>query len=101
MIEAQRRELRQTFVHRFWLRWHMLLMLIATFGAGFLANKLLLLIPVHEMALRWVFALAVSYLAFFGCVRIWLAYVGARPIYGGDASDIVGNVDPGSPSASF
>ncbi|MEO8344054.1 MAG: hypothetical protein ABI607_00030 [Betaproteobacteria bacterium] len=100
LIEAQRRELRQTFIRRFWLRWHMVLMLIATFGAGLLANKLMLLIPVHEMALRWVLALAVSYLAFFGCVRIWLAYVGARPIYGGDGSDVLGSIDPETPGTT-
>jgi hypothetical protein len=100
IIEAQRRLLRQTFVRRFWLRWHMALMLAATFGAGVLANRVLLLIPVHEMALRWVLALCVSYLAFFGCVRIWLAYVGARPIYGGDGSEGTVNFDTGSSPSS-
>ena len=63
VIEAGRREMRQTFVQRFWLRWHMALMLSATVGAGFAANKLMLLIPVHGMPLRWVLALCVSYLA--------------------------------------
>jgi hypothetical protein len=102
IIEAERRELRDTFVRRFWLRWHMALMLAATFGAGFLGNKLLLLIPVHEMALRWTLALAISYLAFFGCVRIWLAYVGARPMYGGDGADVLNNVGSGpTDSGSF
>jgi hypothetical protein len=95
IIEAGRRELRQTFVQRFWLRWHMALMLAATFGAGFLANRLMLLIPVHGMALRWVLALGVSYMAFFGYVRIWLAYVGARPIVTGGGDGTV-NFDPGS-----
>jgi hypothetical protein len=96
IIEAERRQLRQTFVRRFWLRWHMALMLTATFGAGVLANKMMLLIPVHEMAWRWVFALIVSYLAFFGCVRIWLAYVGARPIYGDRGLDNYVNFNGGS-----
>jgi hypothetical protein len=99
IIEAGRRELRQTFVQRFWLRWHMALMLSATVGAGFAANKVMLLIPVHGMPLRWVLALCVSYLAFFGCVRIWLAYVGARPIWTGDTGDGTVNFDVGaSPS---
>jgi len=101
VIEAGRREMRQTFVQRFWLRWHMALMLAATFGAGFLANKLLLLIPVHGMALRWVLALGVSYLAFFGCVRIWLAYVGARAIGLDDGGDGTVNFDPGSSSPNL
>jgi hypothetical protein len=56
----------------------------------------LLLIPVHGMALRWVLALFVSYVAFFCCVRVWLAYVGARPIYGGDGTDSALNLDGGS-----
>jgi hypothetical protein len=96
MLEQQRRELRTVFVRRFWLRWHMALMLAATFGAGFLANRLLLHVPVHEMAVRWVLVLAVSYGAFFVCIRIWLAYVGARPIIGGDVGDALSTLDPGS-----
>ena len=101
IIEAGRRVLRQTFVQRFWLRWHMALMLAATFGAGFLANKLMLQIPVHGMALRWVLALGVSYLAFFGCVRMWLAYVGARSIWTGDIGDGSVNLGSGSPPSNL
>jgi hypothetical protein len=95
-LEQERRELRAVFVRRFWLRWHMALMLAATFGTGFLANRLLLHVPVHPMAVRWMLALAVSYGAFFICIRIWLAYVGARPIVGGGVGDGLNTLDPGS-----
>lgn len=92
LIASERSELRTRFVHRFWLRWHMALMLATTFGAGFLANRLLLLVPVQEMALRWVLVLAVSYGAFFVCIRLWLAYVGARPIIGGDPGGLLDDI---------
>ncbi|MEO8302646.1 MAG: hypothetical protein ABI724_00865 [Betaproteobacteria bacterium] len=98
LIEARRQELKQRFVHRFWLRWHMALMLAATFGAGFLTNALLLAIPLHSMSLRWLIALVFAYAVFFACVRLWLAYVGVRPIAGGDfgnALDATGSPYPG------
>ena len=98
LIEARRQELKQRFVHRFWLRWHMALMLAGTFGAGFLANAVLLAIPLPSMSLRWLIALALAYVAFFGCVRLWLAYVGVRPIVGnvfGNALDATGSPSGG------
>jgi hypothetical protein len=98
LLSERRGELRDQLVRRFWLRWHMVLMLLATFGAGLLANRLLLAVPVHSMAWRWLLALAVSYLAFFICVRIWLAYVGARAIVNDDwIPDAILNGDPASP----
>lgn len=98
LLNQRRSELRNDFVRRFWLRWHMALMLVATFGTGFLVNHMLLALPVHSMAWRWLADLVVAYLAFFLCVRVWLAYVGARAILSGDWSgNAVSGIDPGSP----
>jgi len=80
-LDARRAEYRGRLVQRFWLRFHMSLMLAATVGTGVLANRLLLSIPVHSMALRWTIALVIAYGAFFLFVRVWLAYVGARPLH--------------------
>jgi len=99
-IASERSELRTLFVHRFWLRWHMAIMLAATFGTGFLANRLLLHVPVQEMAVRWVLVLAVSYGAFFLCIRMWLAYVGARPIVGSDPGNMLNCIDASSVRSS-
>jgi hypothetical protein len=68
---------------RFWLRWHMTLMLATMIGVGLLANHALLAIPVHTMLWRWLIALAVSYAAFFLSFRLWLAYIGVLPILSG------------------
>ena len=92
-IEARRGEYRGQLVQRFWLRFHMSLMLAATIGTGVLANRLLLGLPVHSMALRWLLALAVSYGAFYLFIRLWLAYVGARPLPLDMGSDALSNVD--------
>lgn len=69
---------------RFWLRFHMSLMLGVAFAAGALANHLLLIVPIPHASLRWVIALALAYGAFFVAMRLWLAYVGARPLGGID-----------------
>jgi len=93
LIEASRGEYRGQLVQRFWLRFHMSLMLAATVGTGILANRLLLGIPVHAMTLRWLLALAISYGAFFVFIRVWLAYVGARPLPLDLGNDVPLNVD--------
>ena len=93
LIEAKRGEYRGHLVQRFWLRFHMSLMLAATVGTGVLANRLLLAIPVHSMTLRWLIALAISYGAFFVFIRVWLAYVGARPLPVDIGNDALSNLD--------
>ena len=98
LLDLERRRVQGQILRRFWLRWHMTLILVATLGAGIVANHLLLAIPLHAMAWRWLVDAGVSYFAFFGCVRVWLAYVGARPIFGSDALNDAVNLDPGSGS---
>src|SRR5437762_1661864 len=93
IIDGQRDEYRGQLMQRFWLRFHMTLMLAATVGTGALANKVLLAIPVHSMTARWLLALIISYAAFFAFIRLWLAYVGARPL-ALDAGNVDGNVVP-------
>ncbi|SRR6266511_794425 len=76
-VDARHRALANTLAGRFWLRFHMSLMLAVAFSAGALGNRLLLEWPVHHAALRWLLALASAYGAFFIAMRLWLAYVGA------------------------
>ncbi len=83
-VDARHRALANTLAGRFWLRFHMSLMLAVAFSAGALGNRLLLEWPVHHAVLRWLFALAAAYGAFFIAMRLWLAYVGARPFMGID-----------------
>jgi len=62
---------------RFFLRIHMSLILAATFLAGVGTTKLLLLIGVGSMAVRYVLAVCAAYLAFLALIRLWLFYVNA------------------------
>lgn len=91
--EARRRALAKTLTGRFWLRFHMSLMLAVAFVAGSLGNRLLLEWPVHHAALRWLVALAGAYGAFFVAMRLWLAYVGVRPLNAPDVGNALDSTD--------
>lgn len=62
---------------RFFLRFHMSLILTATALSGLLATKALLLLNVKEMLVRYPLAVVFSYLVFFVLINIWLWYVAA------------------------
>jgi hypothetical protein len=71
---------------RFYLRFHISLILLWSFSAGLLTTKAMLWAGVHSMLWRYPVTLLVSYGAFFLGVRIWLAYVGADPFGPGGRS---------------
>ncbi len=85
--DARCRALERTLTGRFWLRFHMSLMLAAAFVAGALANHFLIAWRVDHAALRWIVALGVAYATFFVAMPVWLAYVGARPLGGVDVGN--------------
>lgn len=60
---------------RLFLRFHMSLILIGTALVGLLASKLLLLSHVTSMVIRYPLAVVISYLAFFGFIKLWLSYI--------------------------
>lgn len=61
--------------HRYFIRAHMAVMLGLVGIAGILASRILVAMGMRSMALRYPIAVAVSYLVFFGLVRMWLAYI--------------------------
>ena len=73
---------------KFYLRFHIALLILWSFCVGALMTKLLFVIGVDSMAIRYAASLLVSYGAFFVGVRLWLAYVGAVPFWGGRRSDV-------------
>jgi len=81
-----RAALERSLTGRFWLRWHMALMLAAALACGLLVNRVLLAVPVHAALPRWLLALAAGYAVLFVAMRLWLAYVGVRPLGDDDAS---------------
>jgi hypothetical protein len=86
------------FLARFYLRFHISLILLWSFSAGLLVTKAMLWAGVHSMLWRYPLSLLVSYGAFFVGVRIWLAYVGAEPFGSGTGggSSLVDNLGGGS-----
>jgi hypothetical protein len=75
----------------------MSLILIATVLSGFLASKLLLLIPINSMVIRYPLAVLCSYLVFFLLIKIWLWYISiVKPFESSEAvGDILSNLpDP-------
>lgn len=85
-----------TRLTKFYLRFHIALLILWSFCVGALTTKLLLLLGIDSMAVRYAFSLLVSYLAFFVGVRLWLGYVGADPLWGGRRSALRDNGSSGS-----
>ena len=73
---ASAEALRKSITSRFAVRLHCALILCACFGVGLLVTKLMLIVGVHAMWLRYAVALIAAYLTFLLGVRIWLRYAG-------------------------
>jgi hypothetical protein len=82
------------FKERFFLRFHMSLILFATGLFGLLASTLLLHLHLENIVFRYPLALLCSYCAFFLFIKIWLWYLSAsRPFDGFDSvGDVVVNL---------
>ena len=75
---------------RLFLRFHMSLILLGTALVGLFASRILLMVNVGNIVIRYPIAVIVSYLAFFGFMKLWLSYVASssvRKYY--DAGDAV------------
>jgi hypothetical protein len=68
-------KLRRHLGQRFFVRWHMSLILAGVVLAGVGASRVLLALGVRSLPLRWLLVLAFAYLVFFLLVRLWIAYV--------------------------
>ncbi|HTG00359.1 MAG TPA: hypothetical protein VK654_07195 [Nitrospirota bacterium] len=92
---------RQSFVRkvrdRFFLRFHMMLILGATILCGVLFSKLLLLAHVHNMVIRYPLAVLLSYAAFFIFVKLWLYYISSSAA---GKQDTAGNIVSDLPDLS-
>jgi hypothetical protein len=98
------------FKERFFLRFHMAVLLGLTFAAGLGVTKLMLVAGSTNLALRWGVAVAASYGAFLLLLKLWLLYIQHedeedRPD-ALDAADTVDGVmdvlrDVGDPSRGF
>lgn len=74
-LTRERRMVQARLTRRYFIRNHMTLILLGVFLSAFGASALLRSIGVDGLALRYAFAVTLSYLTFFMLVRIWLWYV--------------------------
>ena len=65
---------RNALTHRYFIRLHMTVMMTLVVLSGLLASRLLLRAGVTHMGIRYPISVVISYLAFFGLVRLWIAY---------------------------
>jgi hypothetical protein len=60
---------------RYSLRLHMFVILLATTLSGILFSKILLFFDVIDFKVRYPLAVVFSYLVFFVCIKLWLAWI--------------------------
>jgi len=101
--EGRAGRVRQTFMRRvqarFFLRFHMSLILLATALSGVLFTKLMLMVQVENIIIRYPLAVLAAYLAFFCYMKLWLLYLSrSNPLKGLDgAGDVLSDL----PDLSF
>ena len=80
----------------YFIRFHMATILVATVLCGLLLSKILLLLGVGAMAVRYPASVVFSYLGFFLFVKLWLLYVSRAPS-GPSGNTLLDIVDFGPP----
>ncbi|MGE0882293.1 MAG: hypothetical protein AB7P14_02000 [Blastocatellales bacterium] len=70
---------KRRLVAHFFVRFHMTLILSAVCFSGVITSKLLLVLGLRSIAVRYVIAITCAYLLFFLLVRLWLWYIGISP----------------------
>jgi len=84
--------------HRFFLRFHMALILIATGLSGLAVSKLLLLVDLDNIVIRYPLAVLLSYGMFFLFIKLWLVYLRSTALERiGKLVDTAGDVIPDVP----
>jgi len=66
---------KQRFTRQFFTRIHMLLILLGTIISGVIISKLLWIIGLHHMVIRFAIVTILAYLCFFILMRLWLYYL--------------------------
>lgn len=86
--------LRKSILHRYFVRIHMTLILSAVIASGVLSSKLMLVMGMHSLRLRYPLAVLASYLVFLGLIRVWIWYISLRTLGAASAGNaVLGNMD--------
>ncbi|MBI5076683.1 MAG: hypothetical protein HZB62_16165 [Nitrospirae bacterium] len=78
---------------RFFLRFHMSLILIGTALSGLLVSWTLLHLHVGSMLIRYPIAVICSYLSFFGFIKFWLLHMTSSGSSKNNADSFIENAD--------
>jgi hypothetical protein len=107
-VASWRRRFQHAVKERFLVRFHMALILTGVTVVGMIANRVMFLLGIGPMALRYPLAVLLAYLAFFAGVWIWIAYIRseapeplqepalAAAVTASAAAALVANAPPGS-----
>jgi len=71
-----KRRLAERIRRSYFVRFHMIIILSATVISGVICSKLLSLLGVTRMPVRYGIAIILSYLLFFLFIKLWLLYIG-------------------------
>jgi hypothetical protein len=97
---------KERFSKRVFTRFHMSFILLGTAIAGLILSKLLLVIGIHNMVIRYIIALVGAYLCFFILMKLWLNYLTSpyrqkrNKENMADLVDVVVNIPDSLPSGS-
>lgn len=73
---ALKRRLTERIRKSYFVRFHMVLILSATVISGVICSKVLSLLGISRMPVRYGIAIILSYLLFFLFIKLWLLYIG-------------------------
>jgi hypothetical protein len=75
MTRSKGQRIKKYWARKFFIRFHMSLILIGTILVGLLVSYILFKVGLKSMAIRYPISVILSYAAFFLFIRLWLAYV--------------------------
>ncbi len=77
-MDKKKRRVKRYLARKFFIRFHMSIILITTIIVGLISTKLFLALNVDDVRIRYPLVVLVSYLAFILCIRVWLYYIKHR-----------------------
>ena len=97
--ERQVRAFKAAIAHRFFVRFHMSLILSGVVLSGVTASKLLMMLGLRLMLFRYMLAVLLAYGVFFLLVRLWIWYVLPKSAGSGSGGSLLDNVSLGDGGA--
>lgn len=87
--KSRKQRFKESLLARYFVRFHMSLILLATMGAGMLASRFLLGWGVQVPFVRYPLNVVLSYGVFLLLVRLWISYVNEEESHADTALDLL------------